>query len=186
MAQDGFWRTFGSSTVVAAMLTAAGAYYTSTRVERLKADVNKDQKRFEIELQNKNAQLEKARASYSKLDDRLNQFEIALDRYVQICALISQKSGSQDLIITARQYYRTLTDKMGDVYEASAGPHIDYSVAVEVDSVLKPVSRNLEKAQQFPHLNQSAVTEYGHDWKQNIIRAKEKIKQAEDKLTAPL
>jgi DNA repair exonuclease SbcCD ATPase subunit len=174
-----------SSTFIAAVFTLFGGWYTSCRLERQKTDLSRELETFKIELQNKNAQLEAARASYTNLDARINEFEVALNRYIEAGRAASQNPGSKYMLLTARQWYDDLQERMADVVEAVSGQGVDPSVSAEVDKFLKPISTNLETAQQSPHANPSAVKEYQSSWKRAIEQAKNKIRDAKNRLTSP-
>lgn len=174
-----------SSSVIAAVLTVLGGFYTNWRIERQKTELSKELEAFKVELQNKNAQLEAARASYTNLDARINEFEIALSRYLDAGTIASQNPASKYMLLTARQWYNDLQERMADVVEAVRGQGIDSSVGDEVDKFLKPISRNLKTVQQSPHQNPSAVKEYQASWKPAIEQAKNKIRDAKNKLTSP-
>jgi hypothetical protein len=179
------WKAIISSTVLAAVLTLLGGVYTNARLEKQKTEFGKDLETFKVVLQNKNAQLEAARASYTNLDTRINEFEVALSRYVGAYTMASQNPGSKDLILTARQWYNDLSNRMGDVEDAVGAQGIDASVVAEVDKVLKPISLNLAAAQQSQQVNPSAVRQYNESWKRDIEGIKNKVREAKSKLAAP-
>ena len=174
-----------SSTVIAAVFTVIGGWYTSCSIEGQKTELSKELETFKVEVQNKNAQLEAARASYTNVDARINEFEIALKRYIEAGTIASQNPGSRYMVLTARQWYDDLQERMADVYEAVGGLGVDPSVAAEVDKFLKPISINLQKVQQSPQANPSAAKEYQATWKTAIDQAKNKIRDTKSKLTSP-
>lgn len=171
-----------SSSVIAAVLTLLGGIYTNARLEGQKNEFSKDLEKYKVELQNKNAQLEVARASYIALDARINEFEVALSRYVNASTLSSQNPGSKDMSLTATQWYNDLGDRMGDVVEAVGGQGIEPALSTEVDVVLKPISQNLEAVQKSPQINPNAVKQYKESWKNAIEELKIKIRAAKGKL----
>ena len=171
-----------SSSVIAAALTLLGGIYTNARLEGQKNEFSKDLEKYKVELQNTNAQLEAARASYIALDARMNEFEVALSRYVNASALSLQYPGSKDLSLTAAQWYNDLSDRMGDVVEAVGGQGIEPSLSTEVDVVLKPISQNLEAVQKSPQVNPIAIKQYNESWKKAIEELKGKIRAAKGKL----
>lgn len=183
---NGKWRpALISSTVMAAVVTLFGTLYTNCGLEEQKTELSKELEKFKVELQNKNAQLEAARASYTSLDARINEFEIALSRYIDASTMASQNPGSKYMLLTARQWYNDLQERMADVLEVVRGQGIDPSMVAEVDKFLKPISLNLEKVQRTPHENPSTAKEYETSWKPAIEQAKNKIRDAKNKLTTP-
>lgn len=174
-----------SSTVIATVITVLGGLISNCRLERQKTDLSKELEAFKVELQNKNAQLEAARASYTNLDARINEFEVALNRYIEAGRTASQNPGSKYMLLTARQWYDDLRERMADVMEAVHGQGVDSSIVAEFYKFLNPISTNLETAQQSPHANPSAAKEYQVSWKRAIEQAKNKIRDAKNKLTTP-
>jgi hypothetical protein len=129
--------------------------------------------------------LDIARASYNNLEAQLNQFEIALSRYLESSKIAAQNPSSKYILLTARQWYNDLQERMADVVEAAGAQGVDRStVEREVDSFLEPLGKNLRSVERRPHLNPDALRDYEQKWKPAIERAKNNIREARNKLAS--